>query len=165
MALSPKPRKDIHDQMPESEENKDKILPRVLVAHEEVGTLRLLREALENFTPCKVDTTPNAQYAFELALQREYHLYMFGLGLPVIEGELLYSLLVKAVPFSQRGVKSCPGVIYIADTEHSSRVEILQREARVKGILIKPLTVDRIISIVKAVTSFNGTTPGRDLSK
>ena len=165
MALSLKPRKDINDQMPESEENNNKALPRVLIAHEEVGTLRLLRETLENFTPCRVDTTPNAQYAFELALQREYQLYMFGLGLPVIEGELLYSLLVKAVPSCQSGVRSCPGIIYIAGSEHSSRAEILQREARVKGVLVKPLTVDRIISIVKGVTSFKENPPGSGLSQ
>ena len=118
-------------------------------AHEDVGTLRLLRETLENLTPCKVDTTPNAQYAFELALQREYQLFMFGLGLPVIEGELLYSLLVKALPFCHSGDRSCPGVVYIADPVHSAQAEVLQREARVKGVLVKPLTVDRIISTVK----------------
>ncbi|MCP4848002.1 MAG: hypothetical protein GY899_08665 [Verrucomicrobiaceae bacterium] len=142
--------------MPESEENKHEDLPRVLIAHEEVGTLRLIREALENFTPCRVDTTPNAEYAFELALQREYHLYMFGLGLPVIDGELLYGLLAKAVPCCQGGVRSCPGVIYLADPAHSSKAEILQREARVKGVLIKPLTVDRIIAMVKGGTPLKG---------
>ena len=108
-------RKDIHDQMPESGKNINHALPRILVAHEDVGTLRLLRETLENFSPCRVDTTPNAQYAFELALQRDYQLFMFGLALPIIQGELLYSLLVKAVPLCHGGDRNCPGVIYIAE--------------------------------------------------
>ena len=165
MALFVKPRKDIHEQMPESEENTNQDLPRILAAHEDVGTLRLLRETLENFTSCRVDTTPNAQYAFELALQREYQLFMFGLGLQVIEGELLYSLLVKALPFCHSGDRSCAGVIYIADPEHSAQAEVLQREARVKGVLVKPLTVDRIIATVKTVTAFKSPSKGGGLSK
>jgi DNA-binding NtrC family response regulator len=154
VAFSLKLRKDIHDQMTTSEENSAQGLPRVLAAHEDVGTLRLLRETLETFIPCRVDTPPNAEYAFELALQRQYKLFIFGLGLPVIKGELLYSLLVKVLTCSENERKKCPGVIYIGDPEHSGLVENLQREARVKGVLVKPLSVDRIVSTVKKVTAF-----------
>ena len=155
VALSLKSRKDILIQMPELEENSKQELSRILAVHEDVGTLRLLRETLENFTSCKVDTTPNAEYAFELALQRPYNLFIFGLGLPVIKGELLYSLLVKVLVSCHREIKSCPGVIYIADPEHSGIAEALHREARVKGVLGRPLSIERIVSTVKQVTALN----------
>ena len=155
VALSLKSRKDIHNQMPDSEVNSKQELSRILAVHEDVGTLRLLRETLENFTSCRVDTTPNAEYAFELALQRPYSLFIFGLGLPVIKGELLYGLLVKVLASCHREIKSCPGVIYIADPEHSGIAETLNREARVKGVLVKPLGIERIVSTVKKVTALN----------
>ena len=147
--------KDIHNQMPDSEVNSKQELSRILAVHEDVGTLRLLRETLENFTSCRVDTTPNAEYAFELALQRPYSLFIFGLGLPVIKGELLYGLLVKVLASCHREIKSCPGVIYIADPEHSGIADTLHREARVKGVLVKPLGIERIVSAVKKVTALN----------
>ena len=155
MALSLNSLKDIHNQMPDSEVNSKQELSRILAVHEDVGTLRLLRETLENFTSCRVDTTPNAEYAFELALQRPYSLFIFGLGLPVIKGELLYGLLVKVLASCHREIKSCPGVIYIADPEHSGIADTLHREARVKGVLVKPLGIERIVSAVKKVTALN----------
>lgn len=146
--------------MPEPEANKNPALPRILVAHDDVGTLRLVRETLEGFTGCRVDTTPNAEYAFELALQREYRLFIFGLGLGVINGELLYSLLSKAFALCHGESRSCPGVVYIGDADHSARAELLQREARVKGVLLRPLSVDRIIERVKTVTALKLQPPG-----
>lgn len=151
--------------MPEPEVNKNPALPRILVAHDDVGTLRLVRETLESFTACRVDTTPNAEYAFELALQREYRLFMFGLGLDVINGDLLYGLLVKAFPLCHSEARACPGVVYIGEAEDSARAELLQREARVKGVLIKPLSVDRIIDRVKTVTALKAQPPGSRPSK
>jgi DNA-binding response OmpR family regulator len=121
----------------------------VLVAHEDVGTLRIIRETLGQFGECEVDTSPTAEYAYELALQRDYALFMFGLGLPVLHGELLYQLLAKAYPFSHSGAQVCPGVVYIADKHEAGRAEALQREARVKGVLVKPLAIDRILARVK----------------
>jgi len=123
--------------------------PRVLVAHDDVGTLRLIRETLAQFGECEIDTSPTAEYAYELALQREYALFIFGLSLPVIHGELLYGLLAKAYPLCHQGSRACPGVLYIADAPDAGRVEQLQREARVKGVLVKPLSIERILNRVK----------------
>ena len=69
--------------------------------------------------------------------------------------ELLYGLLVKVLASCHREIKSCPGVIYIADPEHSGIAETLIREARVKGVLVKPLGIERIVSTVKKVTALN----------
>ncbi len=121
----------------------------MLVAHDEVGTLRLIRETLGQFAECEVDSTPSAEYAFELALQRRYALFLFGLGLPLISGELLYELLSKAYPYCHPGARTCPGVVYIADAAQANRAEELRREARVKGVLLKPLSIDRILDRVK----------------
>ena len=126
-------------------------LPRVLVAHEDVGTCRLIRETLGQFGECAVDTSPTAEYAYELALQRDYLLFMFGLTMPVIPGELLYELLYKAYRYGGSVARHCPGVIYIADAAVAGRAEGLLREARVKGVLVKPLSIDRILSRVKGI--------------
>lgn len=125
----------------------------MLIAHDEVGTLRLIRETLGQFADCEVDSTPSAEYAYELALQRPYALFIFGLGLPVIAGELLYELLSKAYPYCHSGARTCPGVVYIADSSQASRAEELRREARVKGVLLKPLSIDRILDRVKGAVT------------
>ena len=123
--------------------------PRVLVAHEDVGTCRIIRETLGQFGDCEVDTSPTAQYAYEMALKRDYRLFLFGLNMPVINGELLYELLAKAYPYCHAGAQTAPAVVYIADPNDAGRVEALQREARVKGVLVKPLAIDSIIARVK----------------
>ncbi len=131
--------------------------PRVLVAHDDVGTCRLVRETLGQFGSCAVDTSPTAEYAYELALGRPYALYMFGLSLPVLHGELLYELLFKAHALCLADRRPCPGVVYIADAADAGRAEELKREARVKGVLVKPLSIDRILDRVR------GTIPLRDV--
>ncbi len=142
--------------MPDRDANENPTTPRVLVAHDDIGTLRLVRETLGQFADCEVDSTPSAEYAYELALQREYALFMFGLGLPVIHGQLLYELLSKAYPHCHAGARTSPAVVYIADAGDASRTEELRREARVKGVLLKPLSVDRILDRVRGVVALRG---------
>jgi CheY-like chemotaxis protein len=61
----------------------------VLVAHEEVSTMRLIRDSLLSFTLCEVDTCFSGEVAFERCLQRRYKLIVLSLHLPVLPGELL----------------------------------------------------------------------------
>lgn len=122
--------------------------PRVLAVHDDVGTLRLIREALGNFTVCDVDTSPTAEYAFELGLQRDYRLFLFGLHLPVLHGELLYELLSKAYPYCHAGKRMAPAVIYIGDESTVRRLPELKRDARVKEVLMKPLGIARLLEAV-----------------
>lgn len=124
---------------------------RVLVAHENVSVMRLIREALENFTSAQVTTTPDAQYAFELSLQREYSLFIFQLSMPVLGGELLYGLISTAYKHSHEGVRSPPAIIYLADDKDALRCEELQRDARVKGVILKPLSIDRLLEKASVV--------------
>lgn len=125
--------------------------PRILVAHDDVATLRLIREALGSFAVCEVDTSPTAEYAFELGLQRDYRLFLFGLQLPVLHGELLYDLLSKAYPYCHAGRKIAPAVIYIGDESVVPRLGELKRDARVKDVVMKPLGIARLLEAVKGV--------------
>jgi DNA-binding response OmpR family regulator len=125
--------------------------PRVLAVHEDVGTLRLIRETLLEFTECEIDTSPNAEYAFELALQRSYALLIFNLTLPVLAGELLYGLISKAYTHCHAGARTAPPVVYVLDTHVSGRAAELQRDARVRAVLGKPLTIDRILECGKGI--------------
>ena len=125
--------------------------PRILVVHEDVGTLRLIREALLEFTVCDVDTSPKADYAFELALQREYRLFFFSLTVPLLPGELLYDLVSKAYLHCHAGARTAPAVVYVADGQTPGQLDELKRDARVKDTLMKPVTIDRVLKCVGGV--------------
>ncbi len=132
--------------------------PRVLAVHEDVGTLRLIRETFVEFTECEVDTSPNAEYAFELALQRSYALLIFNLTQPVLPGELLYGLISKAYTHCHEGARTAPPVVYVLESLVAGRAAELQRDARVRGVLGKPLTIDRILECGKGILARK---PGR----
>ena len=56
----------------------DSSVKKILVVDDDVGILRIVREALTSFLRCEVDTSPNPEYAFELALKKTYDLLIFG---------------------------------------------------------------------------------------
>ena len=130
--------------------------PRVLAVHEDVGTLRLIRETLTEFMECEVDTSPKAEYAFELALQRQYKLFFFSLTMPVLPGELLYDLVSKAYLHCHAGARTAPAVVYVADGQTAGQLKDIQSDARVKGVLIKPATIDRILQCAASVLEKKG---------
>ena len=142
---TPKPRKPEKErEKPREEPGK----PAVLVVHPAVSTGRLIRETLESFTTAEVDTSPDAVYGFELALKKRYKLFIFGLRTPVIEGPLLYELISKAYSFCHEGSRLAPAVIYI--NEPGARItnsEVIQ-DARVKGILSKPLSIEKLLETI-----------------
>jgi len=115
--------------------------------HHAGPTLRLIREALQGFTKASVDTTPDALYGFELALQRRYKLFIFSLSLPIINGELLYDLVDKAYRHCHDDVRATPAVIYIVEEGQAMQSQELARDARVRGVLIKPLSIDRLLTL------------------
>lgn len=121
---------------------------RVLVVHHAGPTLRLIREALQAFTQAEVDTTPDALYGFEIALKRPYKLFIFSLPLPNINGELLYELVDKAYVHCHEGVRVTPAVIYIIEQGQNMQHQELMRDARVRGLLSKPLNIDRLLKLV-----------------
>ncbi len=137
--------------MDEEPSGEAKAESRVLLVHEEMPVRRLVRESIESFTHAEVVTTPNAEYAFELAVKMTFDLFIFQLTLPVLHGELLYDLLSKAWPYCHAGETVAPSVIYIAEDAASQETEELRRDARVKAVLGKPLRIDRILASVEGV--------------
>lgn len=123
----------------------------VLLVHEDVATMRLVRETLMNFTICEIDSSPNGEYAFEKALQRPYDLFIFSLTTPDLHGELLYGLISKAYRFIHKEARTAPAIIYLGTPADSLKVEQLQRDARVKGVLLKPIRIDRLIEKARLV--------------
>ena len=121
---------------------------RVLIVHEDVTVIRLLREALNQFTSTEIVTTPDAQYAFELGLQREYRLFIIQLSLPELGGELLYELISKAYRYCGTGDRRVPAVIFLADEQDTMKCEELMSDARVKGVFLKPLNIGRLLGAI-----------------
>jgi len=123
---------------------------RVLVVHPSAATLRLIRETLTQFTTADVvDTTPDSVYGFELALQRRYQLFIFGVTMADLDGPLLYELISKAHGFCHEGARSAPGVLFLSERSAARRREEFARDARVKGVLGMPLKIERLLEGVK----------------
>lgn len=140
-------------------EPKPEILPRILVVNSAGSTGRLVRETLENFGVADVDTCPDAVYGFELALKQEYQLYIFALHLPLIEGPLLYELISKSMRFAggiEDATKQAPGIVYIRETGDPVPSDDLNRDARVKGFLKKPLKIERMLQVVRSALPKKG---------
>src|ERR1051326_9625899 len=68
---------------------------KILVVDDDVGLLRVIREALMSFLHCEVDSSPNPEYGFELALTKTYDLLIFDFSMPMIDGAMLFFLIGK----------------------------------------------------------------------
>ncbi len=124
---------------------------RILVAHPVGSTTRLVRETLENFTEAEVETTSNALRAFELALQKSYQLFFFGMQNGELSGPLLYELISKAYSCG-RGVRQmAPGVVFLREMGDPKLPEELERDVRVKDVISKPVRIERILKSVEHV--------------
>lgn len=125
----------------------------MLVAHEDVASMRLIRDALLGFMRCEVDSCLSGDSAFERCLQRRYRLLFLSLHLPLLPGELVYELLGKVHHYGHLPAhgRTAPPVIFIGETSDRPRAEELARDVRVKGVLLKPLRIDRILERAKLV--------------
>ena len=121
--------------------------PRVLLVEESLPFRRVIREALTAFRDCDVDDTPSAEHAFEMALRKEYALFIFSLPLPVMSGDLLDRLLAQAYPLAHRGSHTAPPVIYLARPQDTLQFQGIQRDARVKGCLEMPPRLDLLFAL------------------
>lgn len=113
--------------------------------------MRLIRDALLSFTLCEVDTCLSGDSAFERCLQRRYKLIILSLHLPILSGELVYELLAKVHHYGHTSGRVAPPVIFIGEANDQIRVEELQRDVRVKGVLVKPLRIDRILAKARLI--------------
>lgn len=121
--------------------------PRVLLVEESLPFRRVIREALTAFRDCEVDDTPSAEHAFEMALRKQYALFIFSLPLPVMSGDLLDRLLAKAYPLAHRGSHTAPPVIYLMRPQDAPQFQGIQRDARVRGCLEMPPRLDLLFAM------------------
>jgi CheY-like chemotaxis protein len=121
---------------------------RVLLVEPSLPYRRVLTEAITSFFDCEVDDALNGESGFDLALKRNYTLYMLAYQLPDMTGELLDRLLAKAVPLAQPEVHSTPPIVYLLHPEDVQQWQHLQRAARSKGHLLLPPKLDKLISVV-----------------
>ena len=74
---------------------------KILIVDDDVGLMRVIREALTSFLRCEVDTSPNPEYGFELALTKTYDLLIFDFSMPMIDGAMLFFLIGKVYNHAQ----------------------------------------------------------------
>ena len=121
---------------------------RVLVVDDDLSVTRIIREALTSFLHCEVDTSPNPEYAFELALKRKYDLMIFDFSMPLIDGALLFSLISKAYE-NASPVRVIPPLLLVSGQGEEKRAQELLKEARVRGFLAKPFAISRLLQRVR----------------
>jgi DNA-binding response OmpR family regulator len=119
---------------------------RVLLAEESLPYRRVIREALTAFRECEVDDTPSGEHAFEMALRREYSLFIFSIPLPDLRGDMLDRLLVKAYPLAHRHRHTAPPVLYLTRPADHTLFESLKRDVRVRGSLSFPPRLDQLLA-------------------
>lgn len=122
-------------------------IPRVLLAEASLPFRRVIREALTAFRVCEVDDAPSAERAFEMALRREYNLFLFSLPLPDMRGDLLDRLLSTAYPLVHAAAHAAPPVIFLVGSGDTMQFQGLQRDVRVRGSMPLPPKLDILLSL------------------
>jgi DNA-binding response OmpR family regulator len=122
---------------------------KILIVDDDVALMRVMREALTSILRCEVDTSPNPEYGFELALKKTYDLLMFDFQMPMIDGAMLFFLIGKvynnAVP-----PRVVPPLLLVTGKGDEKRAQELLQEAGVRGLVPKPFAINRLMEKVKA---------------
>lgn len=121
---------------------------RVLVVDDDVAVTRIIREALTSFLRCEVDTSPQPEYAFELALKKSYDLMIFDFSMPMIDGAMLFSLISKVYDNSAPP-RQIPPLLLVSGQGQEARAQELLKEPRVRGFLPKPFAINRLLQKVR----------------
>ncbi len=122
---------------------------RVLIVDDDTAVLRIMREALQTLLQWEVDTSPKPEYGFELALKKSYDLMIFDFSMPLIDGTMLF-LLISKVYENSTPPRMVPPLLLVSGQGADERAQELLREARVRGFLAKPFTINRLIEKVQA---------------
>jgi DNA-binding response OmpR family regulator len=122
---------------------------RVLIVDDDTAVLRIMREAFQTLLHWEVDTSPKPEYAFELALKKNYDLMIFDFSMPLIDGTLLF-LLISKVYENSSPARRVPPLLLVSGQGSDERAQELLKEARVGGFLAKPFTINRLLEKVKA---------------
>ncbi len=121
---------------------------RILIVDDDVALLRVMREALTAFLECEVDTSPNPEYGFELALKRHYDLMVFDFSMPMIDGAMLFLLIGKAYENAQPP-RVVPPLLLVSGQGEEERAQMLLKEPQVRGFVAKPFAIARLLHKVK----------------
>ena len=117
---------------------------------DDVALLRIVREALTTVLKCEVDTSPNPEYGFELALRKSYDLLIFDFSMPMIDGAMLFFLIGKVYDHAQPP-KIIPPLLLISGKADEERAQDLLKEPGVRGLLPKPFSINRLVDKVKSI--------------
>ncbi len=115
---------------------------------DDVGLMRVMREALTSFLRCEVDTSPKPEYGFELALKKTYDLMLFDFQMPMIDGAMLFFLIGKVYNNSVPP-RIVPPLLLVTGKGDEKRAQELLQEAGVRGLVPKPFAINRLIEKVK----------------
>lgn len=121
---------------------------KILMVDDDVALLRIVREALTSCLRCEVDTSPNPEYGFELALKKTYDLLIFDFSMPMIDGAMLFSLISKVYDHTSPP-RLVPPLLLISGKADESRAQELLKEPGVRGLVAKPFSVNRLMEKVK----------------
>jgi DNA-binding response OmpR family regulator len=121
---------------------------KILIVDDDVGLMRVIREALTSFLRCEVDTSPNPEYGFELALTKTYDLLIFDFSMPMIDGAMLFFLIGKAYNHA-KPPRIVPPLLLVTGRGDEKRAQELLKEAGVRGLVAKPFVINRLIEKVK----------------
>ena len=121
---------------------------KILIVDDDVGLMRVMREALTSFLRCEVDTSPKPEYGFELALKKTYDLMLFDFQMPMIDGAMLFFLIGKVYNNSVPP-RIVPPLLLVTGKGDEKRAQELLQEAGVRGLVPKPFAINRLIEKVK----------------
>ncbi|HSP46247.1 MAG TPA: response regulator [Chthoniobacterales bacterium] len=121
---------------------------KILIVDDDVALMRVMREALMSILRCEVDTSPNPEYGFELALKKTYDLLMFDFQMPMIDGAMLFLLIGKVYNHSEPP-RIVPPLLLVTGKGDEKRAQELLQEAGVRGLVPKPFSINRLVEKVK----------------
>ena len=123
-------------------------LKKILIVDDDVGLMRVVREALMSFLRCEVDTSAKPEYGFELSLKKTYDLLIFDFSMPMIDGAMLFFLIGK-VYANSHPPRTVPPLLLMSGRGDEKRAQELLHEPGVRGLIPKPFAINRLLLKVR----------------
>jgi len=123
-------------------------LKKILMVDDDVGLMRVVREALTSFLRCEVDTSPKPEYGFELSLKKTYDLLIFDFSMPMVDGAMLFFLIGK-VYANSKPPRTVPPLLLISGRANEKRAQELLHEPGVRGLIAKPFAINLLLQKVQ----------------
>ena len=121
---------------------------KILIVDDEVVLLRIMREAFTASLRCEVDTSPRPEYGFELALRKDYDLFVFDFQMPMIDGAMLFFLIGK-VYNNAEPPRNVPPLLLVSGKGDEERARELLKEPGVAGLVAKPFRMNRLLETAR----------------